>query len=165
MTCDAPTAEVTRDARVIDQNSTFGELFKTLPGDNLGSSLTRFLESRLSDYETSSDSPDPEKRPFGYCLCPSVFQVDITRRNDDLWHLELQPLIDGCPGFNPNLRHYGLTPKEKEICCRVRQGFDNREIASQLCISFHTAKTHLKNIYRKLGIPNRPRLVSFLNKQ
>ena len=158
-----PTAQVTRDSRIIDQNSRFGKLFHSLPGDTLGSSLTRILESRIKEYEESFNGPIPETQTFWYCLCPSVYQVDITRRKDDLWLLELRLLSDACPGFNPILRQYGLTPKEKEVCCRVRQGFDSQEIASQLCISFHTAKTHVKNIYRKLEIPNRPRLVSFLN--
>lgn len=161
----SPIVQVTRDSRIIDQNPKFRKLFNSLPGDNLGSSLTRFLESGIKDYEKSSNARIPDPETFWYCLCPNVFQVDITRRKDDRWLLELRPLSDACPGFNPNLRQYELTPKEKEVCCRVRQGFDNREIASQLFISFHTAKTHLKNIYRKLDIPTRPRLVSFLNKK
>jgi len=160
-----PMVQVTRDSRIVDQNPKFRKLFKSVPGDNLGSSLTRFLESGIRDYEKSSNLRTLERNAFWYCRCPSVFQVDITRRKDDLWLLELHPLSDPCPAFSPILKQFGLTPKEKEICCRVRQGFDNQEIASQLYISFHTAKTHLKNIYRKLDIPNRPRLVSFLNKQ
>jgi len=160
-----PMVRVTRDSRIVHQNSKFRKLFNSLPGDTLGSSLTRFLESRIRDYEESSDARIPATESFWYCLCPSVFQVDISRSKDDRWLLELHPLSDACPGFNPILRQYWLTPKEKEVCCRVRQGFDNQEIASQLFISIHTAKTHLKNIYRKLEIPNRPRLVSFLNKK
>ena len=160
-----PTAQVTRDSRIIDQNPQFRKLFNSLPGDKLGSSLTRFLECGVSDYEVSPSARSPVTEASLYCLCPRVFQVDVIRRNDDLWLLELHKLSGACPGFNPVLKQYGLTPKEKEVCCRVRQGFDNREIASQLFISFHTAKTHLKNIYGKLDIPNRPRLVSFLNKE
>ena len=159
-----PMAQVTGDSRIVDQNPKFRDLFRTLPGDHLGPSLTRFLESGIRDYESSPNTQIPETEAFWYCLCPNVFQVDITRNTNDLWLLELHPLNDACPSFNPILKQYGLTPKEKEVCCRVRQGFDNREIASQLFISLHTAKTHLKNIYRKLDIPNRPRLVSFLNK-
>lgn len=160
-----PTAQVSGDSRIVDQNRGFGLLFHSLPGDTLCPSLTRILESGIRDCQKSSCGPIPETRTSWYCSCPSVYQVDVTRRKDDLWIVELHPLSDVCPGFNPVLRQYGLTAKEKEVCCKVRQGCDNREIASQLCVSFHTAKTHLKNIYRKLEIPNRPRLVSFLNKQ
>ncbi len=159
-----PMVQVTRDSRIVDQNPGFRKLFHSHPGDTLGSSLTRFLERGIRDYEKSPNARISEPESFWYCLCPRVFEVDITRRSDDLWRMELHPMSDACPGSNPILKHYGLTPKEKEVCCRVRQGFDNREVASQLFISFHTAKTHLKNIYRKLDIQNRPRLVSFLNK-
>lgn len=159
----SPMAQVTRDSKIVEQNPRFRKMFKSRPGDKLGSTLARFLGSGIRDHEKAAGARIPETEAFWYCLCPSVFKVDICRHNDDLWLLELHPVSDACPAFNPILRQFGLTPKEKEICCRVRQGFGNREIASQLCISFHTAKTHLKNIYRKLDIPNRPRLVSFLN--
>jgi DNA-binding CsgD family transcriptional regulator len=160
-----PTVQVTGESKIVDQNPKFGKLFNSLPGDNLDASLTRLLERGIKEHEVSFDAPTPEAHASWYCLCPRVYQIDITRRPNDLWLLELHPLNEVCPGFNPGLKHYGLTPKEKEVCCRVRQGCGNQEIASQLFISFHTAKTHLKNIYRKLDIPNRPRLVSFLNKK
>lgn len=160
-----PMVQVTRDSKIVDQNLLFGKLFRSQPGDSLGSSLTRFLKRRITEYEKPENTRTSNTETFWYCRCPNVFQVDISRCEEDRWFLELHPTNDDCPGFNPTLKQFGLTPKEKEVCCRVRQGFDNQEIASQLCISFHTAKTHLKNIYRKLDIPNRPRLVSFLNRK
>jgi DNA-binding CsgD family transcriptional regulator len=160
-----PMVQVAKDSKIVCQNSKFKEFFNFQPGDNLSSSLARFLERKIIEYEKSSNAQIPETEFFWYCLCPSLFQVEITRSKDDLWLLKLHPVSDPCPGSNSLLKQYGLTPKEKEVCCGVRQGFDNQEIASQLFISFHTAKTHLKNIYRKLGIPNRPRLVSFLNRK
>ncbi len=47
----SPVVQVTRDSRIIDQNPKFRKLFNSLPGDNLGSSLTRFLESGIKDYK------------------------------------------------------------------------------------------------------------------
>jgi len=160
-----PVVQVTKDSMIVHQNPKFRELFNFGPGENLGASLARFLERKIIDYEKFSNSEIPETEFFWYCLCPNLFQVSITRGDDDLWLLRLHPMRGACPGSNPLLEEYGLTPKEKEVCCAVRQGFDNREIASQLFISYHTAKTHLKNIYRKLKIPSRPRLVSFLNQK
>ncbi len=159
----SPMAQVTADSKIVVQNSSFKELFNSLPGDKLGLALTRFLTGAIGECDKPSKPRISETKAFWYCRCPNVFQVGVSPGNDDQWLVELHPLNDLCPAFNPVLSQYGLTPKEKEICCRVRQGFDNQEIASQLYISLHTAKTHLKNIYRKLDIPNRPRLVSFLN--
>ena len=43
-----------------------------------------------------------------------------------------------------------LTPREKEILIMVASGEANEEIADHLCISPHTVKTHVYNIYNKI---------------
>ncbi len=48
-----------------------------------------------------------------------------------------------------------LTRKEKEILAKVASGSANKEIADQMFISVHTVKTHLYNIYKKIGASNR----------
>ena len=37
----------------------------------------------------------------------------------------------------------------------VAVGVKNEEIADRLCISPHTVKTHIYNIFKKIGVPNR----------
>jgi two-component system, NarL family, nitrate/nitrite response regulator NarL len=53
----------------------------------------------------------------------------------------------------------GLTPRELELAGLVVSGLRNREIATQLGISEGTAKLHLYNVYKKLGVANRVELV------
>ena len=48
-----------------------------------------------------------------------------------------------------------LSDRENEILKCVASGMSNTRIASELTISPHTAKTHVYNIYRKIGISNR----------
>jgi LuxR family transcriptional regulator of csgAB operon len=48
-----------------------------------------------------------------------------------------------------------LTTREIELLRQVASGANNREIAFRLGISPHTVKTHLYNIYKKIGVPNR----------
>ena len=48
-----------------------------------------------------------------------------------------------------------LTPRETELLRQVASGVSNREIAFRLQISPHTVKTHLYNVFRKIGVPNR----------
>lgn len=58
--------------------------------------------------------------------------------------------------FPPNEHEAGLlTPREKEILNLVAQGASNEMIADRLCISRHTVKTHLYNIFKKINVPNR----------
>lgn len=49
----------------------------------------------------------------------------------------------------------GLTPREVQILAMVAVGAKNEEIAEELCISSHTVKTHIYNIFKKINVPNR----------
>ena len=48
-----------------------------------------------------------------------------------------------------------LTIREKEILALVSSGYGNQQIADELCISIHTVKTHIYNIYQKIGVSSR----------
>lgn len=49
-------------------------------------------------------------------------------------------------------QQYHLTQREKEILQLLIKGYSIKAIASELKISFDTARTHLKNIYSKLHV-------------
>lgn len=53
------------------------------------------------------------------------------------------------------LTKYGITDREREIILKVVQGKSNADIAGELVISLATVKTHLHNIYRKIGVDSR----------
>jgi DNA-binding NarL/FixJ family response regulator len=48
-----------------------------------------------------------------------------------------------------------LTQRETEILALVAVGARNDEVADELCISPHTVKSHLHNIFKKIDVPNR----------
>ena len=52
-----------------------------------------------------------------------------------------------------------LTPRELELATLVAGGLRNRDVATRLGISEGTAKLHLYNVYKKLGVANRVELV------
>ena len=56
-----------------------------------------------------------------------------------------------------------LSLREKELVKLVKLGLRNKEIADQLNISEVTVKSHLTNIFRKLGVRNRSRLIHLLS--
>jgi DNA-binding NarL/FixJ family response regulator len=55
----------------------------------------------------------------------------------------------------------GLTDRELEIVRLVASGYKNREVSETLRISERTVKTHLTNIFQKLGVRDRVGLVMF----
>ena len=48
-----------------------------------------------------------------------------------------------------------LSPREIEILQVIAQGCSNKEVAQILCISNHTLKNHLNNIFKKLDVEDR----------
>jgi len=52
-----------------------------------------------------------------------------------------------------------LTPREREVLALVARGLSNNDIAAELVISEHTAKTHVKRVTTKLGARDRAQLV------
>ncbi|MFC5994656.1 response regulator [Pseudonocardia hispaniensis] len=56
--------------------------------------------------------------------------------------------------FWPGARH-GLTHRESEVLSLMVSGLSNRGIASRLVVSDETVKSHVRSIYRKLGVNDR----------
>jgi LuxR family maltose regulon positive regulatory protein len=48
-----------------------------------------------------------------------------------------------------------LSPRELEVLQLIDQGLSNSEIAGQLVVAPSTVKTHINNIYGKLGVRTR----------
>jgi DNA-binding CsgD family transcriptional regulator/tetratricopeptide (TPR) repeat protein len=58
-----------------------------------------------------------------------------------------------------------LTPQELQVALAVARGHSNREVAGLLFLSTKTVEFHLSNVYRKLGINRRTRLVTMVAQQ
>lgn len=54
-----------------------------------------------------------------------------------------------------DLRIAGLTDRERDVAVRVASGATNQEVGTALHISAGTVKTHLEQIFAKLGVRNR----------
>jgi DNA-binding CsgD family transcriptional regulator len=52
----------------------------------------------------------------------------------------------------------GLTPQEHAVAGLAAVGFTNRQIAERLQISHRTVGAHLRQVFRKLGVPTRAAL-------
>ncbi|MHA6480405.1 response regulator [Paenibacillus sp. strain BS8-2] len=72
---------------------------------------------------------------------------------------ELSPVGGSEEGENP------LTDREGDILRLVAKGLSNKEISSDLDISEHTVKNHLKNILQKLHLENRVQLARYAYEQ
>jgi len=57
-----------------------------------------------------------------------------------------------------------MTSREREVAGQVARGASNKQIAHQLSISIKTVKTHLTNIFKKLGLSTRLQLALALGR-
>lgn len=53
-----------------------------------------------------------------------------------------------------------LSARENEVLLHIAKGLTNREIAERLFVSENTIKTHVNNIYSKLGVSRRTQAIA-----
>jgi DNA-binding CsgD family transcriptional regulator len=74
------------------------------------------------------------------------------------------PLVD--PGRGGALEafasRHGISERELEIVRLLLNGCTNSDIGNALCISSHTVKNHVYNVYRKVGVRNRVQLANLV---
>ncbi|EKF20169.1 response regulator [Nitratireductor pacificus] len=84
---------------------------------------------------------------------------------------QLSQLAEGIPALSPAIarrimEHFqltgpaaapeeSLTEREKEVLALISRGMRNVDVSEQLSLSGNTVATHIKSIYRKLGISSR----------
>ena len=56
-----------------------------------------------------------------------------------------------------------LTNREIDVLKLLVLGYNNKEIADKLCITHHTVKAHLTQVYKKLGVKNRSKAIVKVN--
>lgn len=57
--------------------------------------------------------------------------------------------------IDENLGSESLTPSEENILRMIVSGMSNKEISTDLDVSENTVKTHIKNLYDKIGVSDR----------
>lgn len=81
--------------------------------------------------------------------------------NGQIWieNCNIKALVNYTDNTKDSVTAGSLSNKEREIVIIVSQGHTNKEIASQLCISEQTVKTHINSIFKKLNLVRRTQLV------
>ncbi len=74
-----------------------------------------------------------------------------------------QQFFNGGSRIGPSLMGL-LTPREQEILRLLTSNQSNQEIAQQLCLAESTVKTHLRNIFRKMGVRSRSEVLLQLHR-
>jgi len=82
----------------------------------------------------------------------SILAAPLTRRLIERFAAIPDPAV-----LRPELER--LTPRETEVLQLIARGLSNAEIAAELVVTEHTAKTHVAHILDKLGLRDRVQAV------
>lgn len=74
-------------------------------------------------------------------------------------------VAQAAPAYEDIARAYRLTRREGEILELLAQGMTAAAIAEELVVSTSTAKTHMRNIYQKLGIHTQSELLLLVHRK
>jgi DNA-binding NarL/FixJ family response regulator len=92
----------------------------------------------------------------------SDYQVDLILVRSDTFQRIMQ--TKALPGHG-NAHHPGLTQRERDILSLSAEGKMIKEMAAMLHISEKTIKTHLGNIFLKLGVRSRAEAIAWYYNQ
>jgi DNA-binding NarL/FixJ family response regulator len=88
-------------------------------------------------------------------IVKTVNPLDIPVALRHAYDETVHPAIGFEPSPEDQLRAAGLTERELTMLKALARGLSNKAISSELWISQETVKFHLRNLYLKLGVPNR----------
>ncbi|MEG2025876.1 MAG: helix-turn-helix transcriptional regulator [Gordonibacter sp.] len=99
-------------------------------------------------------------------LCAvAIRQVDISSilvQGDEPCEGDDANPVCAVPNENEGLGDVHLSPRELEVFALMKAGRDAEYIAASLCMSRNTAKTHIRNIYAKLGVHKRQEFIDVI---
>jgi DNA-binding NarL/FixJ family response regulator len=65
------------------------------------------------------------------------------------------PTVEALAGVDSVAARYGLTPAETNVLALLATGLSNEQIGQKLFVSSATVRTHVYNLFRKLGVRSR----------
>jgi DNA-binding CsgD family transcriptional regulator len=166
-----PIALIQENSRVVFHNNAFDDLSILESGLKLPEDFAHLIQKEITRYDPPYDIEDSKiEIPF-ISLPQGKYRLSLSRVNGDIdaeegkWLLRMKPAIEPYSRMNLLMQETELTGREMEVCCLIRDGFANTEIAARLFISLHTIKNHVRHIHKKMSVCSRAQLVALLNKQ
>lgn len=140
--------------------------------ENLSQTINK-LHSRLGDVPAALLNAQYDSEHEKLLDWPSIFGIFYQDTDQEQLVRGLHQLLDGdfwvprrllhhflnknrkAPANALNSINISLTKREKQILKLIKGGATNAAISEALDVSEHTVKSHLYNVYKKIGVKNR----------
>jgi len=114
----------------------------------------------LAEYAGDSEISRSLKKGVAGYICKDVSEVELIKAIRVINAGKKYIPADIAEILNENFNREELTPRERKILQMLVGGNSNKEIAFDLNVSENTVKTHVKNIFEKLGVSDRTSAVT-----
>lgn len=141
-----PVAELAADARLVVYS---WEDSPIAVRESIAAGAAGFVSKRSSALELVEAV---ERVRAGQTVIPA--SVDLAVEEAPAQAPRSQDVVGRWPGDD-----LGLTPRESEILALICQGLSNNEITDRTFIGLNTVKTHIRALYRKIGVSSRTQAV------
>jgi DNA-binding CsgD family transcriptional regulator len=122
------------------------------------------MRPRSQEHECKLLLPDPapdlDRNARGFFFVREPGRKDFDERDRAMLTVLRSQLAAIRDRWELRRRPPGLTAREAEITRLLREGLTNQEIADRLVISTGTVRTHLENVFEKLGVHTRTAAVA-----
>ena len=140
-----------------------------------GGRPVRELREVFPDLRTIVLSADTGASAFGACMGAGAWGYIGKAACEQRIIRCIEDVAEGAPAFSPDMRHHlmgafreddtgssadDLTTREREVIGLIAEGYSYAGAARTLEISLGTVQSHVKNIYRKLGVSSKAQAAS-----
>lgn len=166
---EQPLVELYIHSFLTQRSSTFYDYYKQ---DLTSNDYYDSLANRLTEQYPSS----PYTQQFTTELASDKFALGLSKSKKTTWQYYLFGFL--LLGLLANMLYWNikkraskkpiavttLTPQEQKILGLILQNKTNKEIATDIFVSHSTVKTHINNLYRKVGVTSRDQLKDLYSK-
>ena len=140
----------------VGENPYFGELLNRLNTQYPGTAFSRLYEAEITtDRQLAAriNQTDDFDRSWFYAIILILFALNLVL----IWQWRKA-------GRKAEIPAELLTVQEQKIVSNILEDKTNKEIAAELFVSHSTVKTHINNLYKKLGVNSRQEIKSRFQK-
>ena len=131
------------------------ELDQVLDAENSNKHLTVSRETEMTSPADGPKSANAAERMSNASAMPDSSESDHASASEEDHSKKHGRFKLRC---NLIAEEYGLTPREADVFFLLAKHMEVKAIADDLCVSFNTARTHVRHIYAKLDVHNRREL-------